>query len=163
MPRDDTSTLEVFIRERGFAFARIGSTLVQVRARQLFLSDVERVSSLAHLVRAQTVARKIAFLGILEEEAEVPEGDVRAAQALQMREFLADPRVHLCGAILGSGPRTTMLRAVVRLSVLGQPRMTTASSVREAVTWLAARGIRDPAETLAAAANELRAMARETA
>jgi hypothetical protein len=149
------------IRERGFAFGRVGTTLVQVRARQLGLADVERVSDFAHLVRAQISSRSIAFLGILEEEAEVPAGDVRIAQAAQMRAFLADPRVHLCGAILGSGPRTTMLRAVVRLAGLGQPRMGTASSVREAATWLAARGVRESVETIMEAAERLRALARD--
>lgn len=154
--------LEVLVRERGFAFGRMGTTLVQVRARQLHLSDVERVSNLAHLVRAQIVGKKIGFLGILEEEAEVPQGEVRAAQAAQMKEFRTDPRVHLCGIILGAGPRSTMLRAVVRLAGLGQPRMTIASSVREAATWLSSRGVTEPVETIVAAADEIRRISRDT-
>lgn len=153
----ERSLLEIVMRDEGFVVAVYDTVMMQVRTRPLRVSDLEAIGAAAAKVVLGVGDQPVGFLGVLEEGAEPPEGAVREAQRATMGRFIQDPRVNMAGVILGTSPRTTIYRTMVRLLGVGQPRMRVVADIEEAADWLVERGVRVSPIEIADVATHLRA------
>lgn len=152
----ERSLLEIVMRDEGFVVAVYDTVMVQVRTRPLRVADLEAIAAAAAKVVLGVGDEPVGFLGVLEEGAEPPEGAVRDAQRETMGRFIRDPRVHMAAVILGTSPRTTIHRTMLRLLGVGQPRMRVAGAIEDAADWLVERGVRVSPIELTEVAEHLR-------
>lgn len=103
--------------DHGFAY--VGNVLVQVRRGQLTLDLLDMVVSHGRSTRLQH-GGGMCLLGVIEEQAPVPDSAVRKRQAEVAASMLADPTSRAAIVVLGQSTTASLKRAVMRLVVSGR-------------------------------------------
>lgn len=132
------SELEVLVEDEGNLLARAGNVVIQVRRGMMSASVLDRMESAARLLRASS-AGPVGGIAVIEEGAQLAGAELRTRQAQVVRALLSDPRTHLVSVVLGDSVGTRAVRTVMRVLLLGTPRLHTASTLEDGVAWLSAR------------------------
>jgi hypothetical protein len=151
--------LEVLVRDAGNLVARHRNVLIQVRSGEMTRPILERIESAALLARA-SAGGNVAMLAVIEEGATLASNDVRAAQAAVVKRMLRDPRTYFVTVVAGQTIANQAIQTVMRMLLIGVPRLRSVGTVDEAVTWVIARIDGVEAAPLRAAVAEARAMLR---
>lgn len=143
----DSSAVEVFVDTDDYFLAAYGSLLLQVRRGPLTLSLLDRVESIVLSVRARQGGG--AFIGVLEDTAEVASGPVRERQTVLFKELLKHERSWAVTLIPGTGARSALLRTTMRIIAFSNPRLAIVNRSADAGQWLEGR-LKVPAREVAA-------------
>jgi hypothetical protein len=112
------------------------------------------------LLARASAGGNVAMLAVIEEGATLASNDVRAAQAAVVKRMLRDPRTYFVTVVAGQTIANQAIQTVMRMLLIGVPRLRSVGTVDEAVTWVIARIDGVEAAPLRAAVAEARAMLR---
>ncbi len=129
-------SIEVLVRDSGNLLARYRNVVLQVRTGEMTLPMLQRIESAALLARAAT-SGNVGAVAIIEEGAVLASADIRAEQAAVVRRLLRDPRTHFVTVVVGQSVGTRAINTVMRLLLLGVPRLRSMGRIDEAIEWLA--------------------------
>ncbi len=150
----------ILLNVGGNVLATLPNVLIQVRRGALTLQDFGAVVSHARRL-VSTTKGNMAFIAVIEPEAEAPSAEVRARQ----KEFIAlmveriDVRMGV--VILGNDIGATMRRTMARVLVPGHGRLRVVATIPEACGFVASH-VGLTARSLEEATNEAREAARRT-
>lgn len=154
--------LEILVKNEGNLLARYGNIVLQIRSGAMTLEMLQKMESAALLARAAS-AGPVGAIAIIEESASLASSDIRARQAQVVKRLLSDTRTHFVTVIVGESVATRAISAVMRLLLIGTPRLKSVGTIDEAVDWLAPRvGTVTPSE-LRLVISEARAALRNPA
>jgi hypothetical protein len=128
-------SLEVLVQGEGNLVARYRNVVLQVRSGDMTLPILQRIESAALLARA-SAGGSVGAIAIIEEGASLASADVRAAQAALVRRLLKDPRTHFVTVVVGQTVANRAITSVMRLLLLGVPRLRSVGTIEEAIAWL---------------------------
>ncbi len=113
-----------------------GRALIFVRTEAL---TTESLDAIAHAMERTSVNRPAGALAIVPGEAGLSSEELLARQRriFQQAKKLEDVWVAFC--VHGEGVQSMVMRAVVRMFVLGQPRMTMHAKPESAIVWFATK------------------------
>lgn len=130
-------TLEVIHRSAGNAVGVLdGRALIFVRSQAL---TEETLDAIARAVEHTRAARPAGALAIVPGDAGLSPEHLLARQRriFQQAKKLDDVWIAFC--VQGDGVQSVVMRAVVRMFLLGQPRMTMHAKPESAIVWFATR------------------------
>ena len=129
--------LEVLVRDAGNLVARHRNVLIQVRSGEMTKAILERIESAALLARA-SAGGNVAMVAVIEDGATLASNEIRTAQATVVKRMLRDPRTYFVTVVAGQTIANQAIQTVMRLLLLGVPRLRSVGTVEEAVAWVAA-------------------------
>jgi hypothetical protein len=128
--------LRILLNDGDNTVAMLRNVFIQVRRGTQTLASVQRIAEVAMRCQRELDGPMGALL-VLEDSAVVPEADVREVQWALVRRFVEDPRLQVCGAVMGDGVGAMLKRTVTRAMLLGNPRVRVFSTPQEAIQALA--------------------------
>lgn len=160
-PSFDRQAVEIISTDCDNTVAWMGNVFVQVRTGRISVEAVNRMQSVARLLRVRTTG-PVGAIAVLESGAEVVTSAIREKQREAVMGMMADPRTYMTAVIAGTGVKAALLRSVTRFVAPRMPRLHTARDIPDATAWLASSlGDRSAAELCELIAH-VRAVARET-
>jgi hypothetical protein len=155
-------SLEVLLKNEGNLLARYGNVVLQVRSGEMTLDVLAKMESAALLARAAS-AGPVGAVAVIEEGATLASAEIRAEQARVVKRLLGDSRTHFVTVIIAETVATRAISAVMRLLLIGTPRLKSVGTIDDAVDWLVPRvGTVTPSE-LRRVISDARAALRERA
>ena len=150
----------ILLNVGGNVLATLPSVLVQVRRGAMTLQDYGAL--VAHARRlVGTTKGNMAFIAVIEPEAESPSPEVRARQKEFIGQVVERLDVRMGVVILGNDISATMRRTMARVLVPGHGRLRVVATVPEACGFVAAH-VGMTARALEEMTNEAREAARRT-
>ncbi|AKU99651.1 hypothetical protein AKJ09_06315 [Labilithrix luteola] len=135
----DPAAVETFIDNGDLFVASYKSVLLQVRRGPLTMQALDHLESIIHLARTRNQHKGGAYLGVLEESAELTGGDVRARQTVLFRKMLSYDRSYAATVVLTSATKGALLRTFMRMVAFGNPQLGIFGNALEAGRWLEKR------------------------
>jgi hypothetical protein len=154
-----TVELEVLVHDAGNLVARHRNVVIQVRSGDMTPAILQRIESAALLARA-SAGGSVGAVAIIEDGASLASAEVRKEQAAVVRRLLRDPRTHFVTVIAGDTVANRAINSVMRLLLLGVPRLRSVSTIEEAIAWLVAHVEGVAASELRAAIEDARTRLR---
>lgn len=151
-----SATDEIILHRDGHLIARFQNVLIQVRSAMMTEHVLDRIESVARLLRVATPGL-VGAVVIVEEGADLAPGPLRARQTAVVRELLADRRTYFVAVVVGESVVTRAVRTFMRLALMGVPRLSTAATPEAGVGWLCDQLGRPPKAELLAAVERARA------
>ncbi len=133
----DPNAVEVYVDTKEHFIASYKNLLLQVRRGPLPLSVLDRVESIVRSLRAREGGG--AFIGVLEESAEVTSGEVRARQMALFKDLLGHPRNFAATVVPNPSAKGALLRTFMRMVAFANPRLGVFGQPIEAARWLEKR------------------------
>jgi hypothetical protein len=128
--------LEILICDADNTIARSRQVFYQVRTGTMSHDRLERIEQALRLSRAQHGMVSGALI-VLEDSAEVPSADVRAAQRKLVEDMTGDPKMRIAIVIPGTGVRSMLVRTIAR-TVFGKSKTVRFfATTEEGAAWLA--------------------------
>lgn len=155
----DPKRVEVHVHDANNVVASYDNVLVQVRIGQMDVTSLNRIESIARLLRTRHKKVPVGAIGIVEETAALTDPETRARQRQVMKALLADPRTYSAGVMPGDSTKAGLMRSFVRMILIGQPRFHVARDLTDASVWLADKLENRTPEELLAFAEHVRAIA----
>ena len=150
----------ILLNVGGNVLATLPNVLVQVRRGALTLQDYSALASHARRLVGATKGN-MAFIAIVETEAESPTAEVRARQKEFIGQMVERVDARMGVVILGNDIGATMRRTMARVLVPGHGRLRVVATVPEACGFVAAH-VGLTARVLEELTNEAREAARRT-
>ena len=133
----DPNAAEVFVSTPDNFLASYKSVLLQVRRGPLTLPVLDRIESIVRSLRAREGGG--AFIGVLEETADVASGEVRGRQMALFKELLRHPRSFAATVVPNETAKGSLLRTLMRMIAFANPRLGIFGTSIEAGRWLEKR------------------------
>lgn len=150
----------ILLNVGGNVLATLPNVLVQVRRGALTLQDYGALVS--HARRLVSITKgNMAFIAIIEPEAESPAAEVRARQKEFIGQMVERIDVRMGVVILGNDIGATMRRTMARVLVPGHGRLRVVATIPEACGFVASH-VGLTARALEELTNEAREAARRT-
>ena len=143
----DPDAVEVYIRSDEIFLGAYKAVMLQVRRGPLTLSMLDKIESFVRSVRAREGGG--AYVGVLEETAEVASGPVRQRQTALYKELLTHERSWAVTIVAAAGPRAALLRTMMRVVAFANPRLAIVDRPIDAGRWLETH-LKVPAREIAA-------------
>ncbi len=154
------SDVDVLVHEEGNLLVQYRSALIQVRSGEMTPRVLDRLESASRLARA-SFAGNVGAVTIIEDGAPLGSAPMRAKQAALIKSLLRDPRTYLVSTVIGDSVVTRSIQTVMRLLLIGVPRIRVTRTIDEAADWLSEKlGTVTPTE-LKTAIGRARAILRE--
>lgn len=128
--------LEVLFSDSDNTIARSKHVMFQVRVGTMTHQRLAAIEQAVRLSRAQRGGVLGAMI-VMEDTAEVPPPDVRAAQRALVEDLLADSEVRVGIVIPGQGVKSMLLRTVLRTGFAWSSTVKIGATVEEAARWIA--------------------------
>jgi hypothetical protein len=134
----DPKRVEVHVHDAHNVVASYANVLVQVRVGAMDITTLNRIESVARLLRTRHKG-PVGAIGIVEESADLTDPATRARQREVMKSLLSDPRTYSAGVMPGDSVKAGLIRSFVRMILIGQPRFHVAHDLTDACVWLSER------------------------
>ena len=134
----DIGAVEYFQNDDGNIIATYRNTLIQVRWGALTDVTLAAIESASKSLLAKIPSGPIGGLLLVEQNATLSNGAMRAKQMRLMQRVLQNERAHCVMVSLVGGASGTLMRTFGRLLEAAHPRMAARATVAEATTWIEA-------------------------